>query len=73
MSMKFRFVRDKVALALLQRGITARDLAKGAGISETSVYKAINGQTAPRVGTIKKICEVLGVDPSEVCDLQHED
>ena len=73
MTMKFRIVPERIAEAMLRAGTNARALAKAAGISEVSIYKAVNGKTAPRNSTLKKICDVLKVDPAEVCELVTEE
>jgi DNA-binding Xre family transcriptional regulator len=73
MTMKFKIVPERIAEAMLRAGTNARALAKATGISEVSMYKAVNGKTAPRNSTLKKICDVLNVDPAEVCELVSED
>jgi len=72
MPMQFRIRREQIAKAMLRAGINARQLANVTGISEVSIYKAINGKTAPRNSTLKKICDALNVDPAEVCELVSE-
>ena len=73
MTMKFKIVPERIAEAMLRAGTNARSVAKAAGLSEVSIYKAVNGKTAPRNSTIKKICDVLHVDPAEICELVSED
>lgn len=71
---KWKLVPEKISEAMLAKGINARTLAKEAGLSEVSIYKAINGKTSPRNSTIKKICDALGiVDPSQVCERIYTD
>ena len=72
MTMKFRINPEKIATAMLRAGTNARTLANVTGISEVSVYKAVNGKTAPRNSTLKKICDALCVDPAEICELVSE-
>ena len=73
MTMQFRIRPERIAEALLRAGMNARELAKATGISEVSIYKEVNGKTAPRNSTLKKICDALKVDPAEVCELVSED
>jgi transcriptional regulator with XRE-family HTH domain len=52
--------------ARAQKLLSARELAKQAGISESNIYSIEHGGWLPSLGTVKKLTGVLGVDPMEV-------
>jgi DNA-binding Xre family transcriptional regulator len=54
------------------RGITARPLAKKAGLNETAVYDIMSGKVrSPRHDTLAKLAKALSVSVSEITGEQH--
>jgi len=56
---------NKLKRLRINQGLTQRELAKQAGISNTSLWKIEHGggATAP---TLKKLGDVLGIEPAEL-------
>lgn len=54
-----------------QKNITPHALAKEAGISTSTMSYLMNGRTRPQVYTILMICNVLGVQISELFDSEN--
>ncbi|MGI8916239.1 MAG: helix-turn-helix domain-containing protein [Chloroflexota bacterium] len=49
-----------------QRGYDQAELARLVGISASALWKVENEDRTPRGPTLRKVAEVLGVDPSEL-------
>ena len=45
----------------LELNLTQRQVAEGSGVSEFQISLFENGKGNPTVGTLKKICDVLGL------------
>ncbi len=45
------------------RKVTQMDLASRTGVAHSTVVRIERGQTKPKIETIEKFAEVLGVDP----------
>ncbi|RMD68615.1 MAG: putative addiction module antidote protein, partial [Gammaproteobacteria bacterium] len=60
------------ALNTAARAVGMTEIAKKAGITRASLYKALFGETSPRFETIIKVCRALGlrlsVEPAEHMD-----
>lgn len=48
------------------RGLTQEQVAEGAGTSQSHYSKIELGRVSPTIRTVKKIADVLGVDPMEL-------
>ena len=46
--------------------ITQVELAQRSGVSETTIVRLEAGQHEPRISTIRKLAEALGVEPAEL-------
>lgn len=51
-----------------QQLLTIRDLAERAGISSQTIVQIEHARKTPRVRTIRRICDALEVEPSEVTE-----
>lgn len=49
-----------------RKALSRRDLAKLAGTSESTIYRAESGRNALQPGTIRKLAKALGVSPEEL-------
>lgn len=49
-----RQIRDR-------HGVSQRALAKAAGITQAALFRLESGETDPRLGTLRKLAEALGV------------
>ncbi len=56
---------DKLQTLRIDHGLSIRELAKEAGLSQTTVWKIEHGGEA-RASTLKKLGDVLGVRASEL-------
>ena len=59
MRLKLREVREA-------KFVTQVELAKKAGVSETTIVRLEAGTHRPRISTIRKLAKALGVEPSEL-------
>ena len=62
----------KLKNLLYEKGITQRELAKLAGISESAVFFYAQGKITPRGKTAKRIAQVLGCDIKAFIDFDHK-
>lgn len=62
--------KRKTKIALIDKGLTQKNLAELAGISPSSVSALINGRrfSAP---TVKKICNVLDISPDQLIKMEE--
>ena len=49
-----------------ERVLSQRELARMAGLTQMTVWRLENGYRAARPGTIRKLAQVLGVEPKEL-------
>ena len=62
-----RIDREKVAVLLIRKSMTAKQVAAVAGISNTSIYNVKKGmQCSDHMGS--KIARALGVDVTEIME-----
>jgi transcriptional regulator with XRE-family HTH domain len=52
------------------RAFSIRELAKLAGVSPGTVYSIEHGEVVPAMSTVRKLAEVLDVEPPEVEEFQ---
>lgn len=62
---KKQFAR-RLRVALAARNKTGNWLGKTIGITSTSIYNYLNGNTLPRADTLALICRTLKVDANEL-------
>lgn len=64
-----------IKLLLVKRGITQKELADKANLSETSISLLMKGRTKPRKETLELIADVLKVKPEILIflSIDHED
>jgi putative transcriptional regulator len=67
-------VRLRVSELLKERGMTAADLAKKAGLNHNTALALVR-DAYDRIGkdTIAKVCDALEVTPGELFDYQKEE
>ena len=60
---------DKVKMMADERGMTQKDIVERSGLSQPLVSKVMGNHTVdPRLGTIVRIAEALGVSTSELLE-----
>ena len=59
--------------ARLRRMLTQQELAERAGTTEATVNRLENGLQRPRISTVRKLADVLGVAPEELIDWGGEE
>jgi len=57
---------SKVKALRQQRVLSQRELAHMAGLTQMTVWRLENGYRDARPGTIRKLAQVLGVEPNEL-------
>lgn len=55
------FIGEKIKLLCDQRNLTLRALAARSNLSVSTLYKIIHDEQIPKLATIKKICDGLGI------------
>lgn len=65
MAKKFRCVYPKLLEKLTERGISYRDLAQIAGVSQMGIYRRITGTTEWKLPEVVAICQFLGESEAE--------
>lgn len=65
-----REIGEKLRQIALARGMTQGQVAANAHVSQPTVSQLFNGGTTdPPIGTVAKVCRVLGVTPDQVLGL----
>lgn len=59
-------------LLLVKRGLSVEEFAEKVGVSHQAVYKWKSGNTKPTLKKMRKISEVLKIEPSEVFKMFYE-
>jgi transcriptional regulator with XRE-family HTH domain len=65
MLVRLRQVRERLF-------VTQAELAARTGIAEATLSRIENGLQRPRISTVRKIAEALGVRPDELIDWEAE-
>jgi len=64
----FNRIREWMVPLLDARGISPESLARTIGISRSAVYHWFTDLRRPTTNTMRKVCDVLGVDQREGLD-----
>ena len=68
-SLRMRFLGEELKRLRTERFLSQRDLAQKAGVSPTTIMHLETGEsTDPRLSTVRKVAEALGVDPNSLVD-----
>ncbi len=67
--LQMRFLGEEMKRLRNERFLSQRDLAQRAGVSPTTIMHLETGESAdPRLSTVRKVAEALGVDPNTLVD-----
>ncbi len=67
--LQMRFLGQEMKRLRNERFLSQRDLAQRAGVSPTTIMHLETGESAdPRLSTVRKVAEALGVDPNTLVD-----
>ena len=66
MRVKLRSVRERLF-------VTQEELAERTGMSRATISRIESGQQRPRISTVRKLAEALGVLPEALIDWNGED
>ena len=58
-------VHNRIKDLAVERGLSSYELAKRAGLAESSLYNMLNRKTMPKIETLDKICKGLEVSMSD--------
>jgi transcriptional regulator with XRE-family HTH domain len=61
----FNHIKEWLLPILQKQGISLEALGRAAGISRASMYHYLNDKRRPKTEVMRKICEILKVDPEE--------
>lgn len=68
-----RTIADRVRAGMEAKGWSAYDLEEASGISQPTIHRILSGQhTDPRINTVFKLAEALGVSEAELRGLVPE-
>lgn len=70
--MKLKVDTKAVFLAMAEKGLSGRGLAKLAGVSQQSVCKVLNGDSLGTNKTLPAICNVLGLNVKDIVEVVEE-
>lgn len=62
---------ERLAELIKQQGLTQKELAKQAGITEAAVSHYIKGDRVPRASVLLKIANVLKTTPDDLMGVKH--
>jgi len=64
-----KFIGAKLKQVREKRFLSQRDLAQKAGVSPTTILHLETGESPnPRLSTVRRIAEALGLDPNDLVD-----
>ena len=67
--LRMRFLGEEMKRLRNERFLSQRDLARKAGVSPTTIMHLETGESVdPRLSTVRKVAEALGVDPNSLVD-----
>ena len=67
--LRMRFLGEELKRLRTERFLSQRDLAWKAGVSPTTIMHLETGESVdPRLSTVRKVAEALGVDPNSLVD-----
>ena len=58
-------VHNRINELAEERGITPYELARRAGMAQSSLYNMFERGTMPKIETLERICKGLGIDMSD--------
>lgn len=64
--MKIKLDRNKIYLAMIEKGITATEIAKAGGVSQQAVSNALNGNRVGKMKVVPAFCETLGFKAKDI-------
>ena len=59
---------EKVRITRRKRLMTQEGLAQTAGISQKALSKIENDEVEPRVSTLRKLADALGIEPADLLE-----
>lgn len=62
------FSKEKYKNQLLLNGLTSREVAKRANITEVTISRAVVGKQQPKPPTVAKIASVLNCTPADLLE-----
>lgn len=72
MTEEAKAIGSRIKDAMLQQGLSQRELAKRAGATEGSVSRYISGDRTPDARTIVKLADALGVTTDYILGLMQD-
>lgn len=64
--MKLKLDTKKIYLAMVERGITATEIAKQGGVSQQAVSNALNGNRVGKTKVVPAICKALNFSAKDI-------
>lgn len=64
--MKIKLDTKKIYLAMAERGITAKEIAKQGAVSQQAVSNALNGNRVGKVKVVPAICKALNLSAKDI-------
>ena len=67
------FIREKIALLRIKKGVSARNMSLSIGQNETYINSIEQGQTFPSIQGLIYICEYFGINLKDFFDVENND
>lgn len=67
------FIREKIALLRIKKGVSARNMSLSIGQNETYINSIEQGKTFPSIQGLIYICEYFGINLKDFFDVENND
>lgn len=64
--MRMKLDTKKIYLAMVEKGLTATDIAKQGGVTQQAVSNALNGNRIGKVKVVPAICKALDLKAKDI-------
>lgn len=61
-------ISDNIRMKRIEKGLTQKQVAERCGMADSAIRKYESGKVCPKIDTVKRIAEALGVDPYSLAD-----
>jgi len=59
---------ERLYAEMQMKGVSQGKLAKKSGVAQTTISMYVNGKSSPRLKTVSRLCNALGISPSKLLD-----
>ena len=66
--MSIESIGETIRKTRIEKGLTQKEVAERCGMADSAIRKYESGKVCPKIETLKRIAEALGVDPYSLVD-----